>query len=87
MFEQWLVDELKGSHFEDSQKARQLEILSYRLGLFGQAVHTLEDSAARFGITRERVRQIESYYINRFGRYKLAHRHRRIKRDFYFDAE
>ncbi len=39
---------------------REQKILSLRFGLKGGSSHTLRDTAKHFGITRERVRQIES---------------------------
>lgn len=39
---------------------RELDILASRLGLFNQEQQTLEEIAPRLGISRERVRQIES---------------------------
>ncbi|MDZ4200515.1 MAG: sigma-70 family RNA polymerase sigma factor, partial [Kiritimatiellia bacterium] len=39
---------------------REREILKYRYGLEGQEVETLDDVGKRFGITRERVRQIQN---------------------------
>ena len=39
---------------------REQKILSLRFGLKDGISHTLRDTAKHFGITRERVRQIES---------------------------
>lgn len=39
---------------------RERKILVLRFGLEGQNVHTLEEVAQEFGITRERIRQIEA---------------------------
>ncbi len=39
---------------------REREILKHRFGLQGASVETLEDVGKRFGITRERVRQIQN---------------------------
>ena len=39
---------------------RERKILSLRFGLKDGVTHTLRDTAKHFGITRERVRQIES---------------------------
>jgi RNA polymerase primary sigma factor len=39
---------------------REREILKHRFGLQGAQVETLEDVGKRFGITRERVRQIQN---------------------------
>jgi RNA polymerase primary sigma factor len=39
--------------------AREREVITMRFGLNDGEVHTLEDIGKRFGVTRERVRQIE----------------------------
>lgn len=39
---------------------REREILKYRFGLGGAPIETLEDVGKRFGITRERVRQLQN---------------------------
>ena len=38
---------------------RERKILDYRFGLTDNTTHTLEETGKVFGITRERVRQIE----------------------------
>jgi RNA polymerase sigma factor (sigma-70 family) len=38
---------------------RERDILTLRYGLDGEEPRTLEDVGARFGLTRERIRQIE----------------------------
>lgn len=48
--------------------ARDAEILRIRYGLEDGVFHTLEETGARFGVTRERIRQIESKALG-----KLAH--------------
>ena len=47
---------------------REAEIIRLRFGLAGNESRTLEEVGRRFGITRERVRQIEAAALN-----KLAH--------------
>jgi RNA polymerase primary sigma factor len=60
---QQLVDELFKSERIDKMLSyvdeREREILMLRFGLRGGEKHTLEEVAKSFGITRERVRQIE----------------------------
>ena len=45
---------------KDKMSPRERKILSLRFGLKGGLPHTLRETAKHFGITRERVRQIES---------------------------
>lgn len=47
---------------------REAMVLSMRYGLRGYEVHTLDDTGKRFGLTRERIRQIESKAIDRLRR-------------------
>jgi RNA polymerase primary sigma factor len=44
---------------------REREILRYRYGLVDRQQHTLRDVARRFGISRERVRQIEDQALRK----------------------
>jgi RNA polymerase primary sigma factor len=44
----------------EKMNKREKKILSLRFGLKDGVPHTLRDTAKHFGITRERVRQIES---------------------------
>ncbi len=44
----------------DSLKEREREVLIMRFGLEDGQTHTLEEVGQRFGVTRERIRQIES---------------------------
>jgi RNA polymerase primary sigma factor len=44
---------------------RERTILELRYGLGGERAHTLEEVGRRFGVTRERVRQIETRTLRR----------------------
>jgi len=49
--------------------ARERKILSLRFGLKDGVKHTLRETASNFGITRERVRQIESVAMRKLREY------------------
>jgi RNA polymerase primary sigma factor len=49
----------------NSLTQREAEILALRYGLIDGHAHTLEDVGTRFGLTRERIRQIESRALRR----------------------
>ena len=38
---------------------REIKILEYRFGLGNGATHTLEETGKLFGVTRQRIKQIE----------------------------
>jgi RNA polymerase primary sigma factor len=44
---------------------REATILRYRFGLDGGPERTLEDVGAKFGVTRERVRQIQNLALKK----------------------
>ena len=44
----------------ESLTERERDVVILRYGLFGEEAHTLEEVGAIFGVTRERIRQIES---------------------------
>ncbi len=46
-------------------ETREATILRYRFGLDGGSEKTLEEVGARFGVTRERVRQIQNIALNK----------------------
>ena len=54
------LDELMGHLTE-----REANILRYRYGLMDSSAHTLEETGRRFGLTRERIRQIEKDAMRR----------------------
>ena len=58
---------------------RAAEILRRRVGLMDGHPHTLEEVAEEFGITRERVRQIENRYLRKH----IRPVRRKMIRDFY----
>ena len=43
---------------------REVAILKFRFGMTDNQTHTLEETGKLFGITRERVRQIENKVFN-----------------------
>jgi RNA polymerase primary sigma factor len=51
---------------------RARDILGQRFGLDGKARDTLRELGEKYGITRERVRQIEATALDRLSRGKLA---------------
>jgi RNA polymerase primary sigma factor len=53
-----------------------------RFGLDGDQPQTLEEVGRRFGVTRERIRQIESKTLA-----KLRHPHRRQKLEDYLRSD
>ncbi len=53
----------------DRMNDREKKILDLRFGLTGGNTHTLGEAAKFFGITRERVRQIESAALEKLRTY------------------
>ena len=63
----------------DTLTEREADVLRMRFGMFDGRTHTLEEVGQQFGVTRERIRQIENKAIR-----KLRHPSRAKKiRDFY----
>jgi RNA polymerase primary sigma factor len=66
----------------DELSDREQEVVRMRFGLDGDPPQTLEEVGRRFGVTRERIRQIESKTLA-----KLRHPHRRQKLEDYLNAD
>jgi RNA polymerase primary sigma factor len=60
---------------------REARILRLRFGLSGGHAHTLNEIGEKLGITRERVRQIETQARNRIRRYGLQDQLREYLQD------
>ncbi len=56
----------------DSLPARDRKVLELRFGLKGERPRTLEEVGERFGVTRERIRQVEAKTLNRLKHYRDA---------------
>lgn len=57
----------------DTLNAREQEILKLRFGLSGDEERTLEEIGAHFGLTRERIRQIQERALHKL-RYRIEQR-------------
>ncbi len=57
---------------------REVKLVMYRFGLFGNTTHTLEKIGEQMGITRERVRQLEKAAIGKMKKFM-------VKRERKFD--
>ena len=66
----------------DELTDREKEVVRLRFGLDGDQPQTLEEVGRQFGVTRERIRQIESKTLA-----KLRHPHRRQKLEDYLKAD
>jgi len=56
----------------DSLSHRERKVLELRFGLKGEGPRTLEEVGERFGVTRERIRQVEAKTLNRLRAYRDA---------------
>jgi RNA polymerase primary sigma factor len=56
----------------DSLPTRDRKVLELRFGLKGERPRTLEEVGERFGVTRERIRQVEAKTLNRLKNYRGA---------------
>jgi RNA polymerase primary sigma factor len=56
----------------DSLPARDRKVLELRFGLKGERPRTLEEVGERFGVTRERIRQVEAKTLNRLKNFRDA---------------
>jgi RNA polymerase primary sigma factor len=63
----------------ESLSERDRKVLELRYGLKGERPRTLEEVGDRFGVTRERIRQIESKTLNRLKNYRAAQRLRDVE--------
>ena len=81
MFDQIIYSELRSltSDAINTLKDREREVLEYRFGFFDNDPLTLEQVGSIYGVTRERIRQIEAKAIK-----KMRHPSRsRVLKDFY----
>jgi RNA polymerase primary sigma factor len=56
----------------DTLPHRERKVLELRFGLKGEHPLTLEEVGERFGVTRERIRQVEAKTLSRLKNYRDA---------------
>jgi RNA polymerase primary sigma factor len=56
----------------DTLSERERKVIELRFGLRGEQPRTLEEVGERFGVTRERIRQVEAKTLNRLKNYRDA---------------
>lgn len=76
--EQFLKDNI--DEVLEALSSREAQVLRMRFGLSGERAMTLEEVGSRFGVTRERIRQIEAKALR-----KLKHPSRRKKLQDFLD--
>ena len=59
----------------DYLRAREIDIIKFRFGLIDGEPHTLDDCANRYGVTRERARQIEAKAFRRMRSRRCVYNH------------
>ena len=59
----------------DYLRAREIDIIKFRFGLIDGEPHTLDDCANRYGVTRERARQIEAKALRRMRSRRCVYKH------------
>lgn len=62
-------DQIKVFYKEVSLTEREQKIIEYRFGLTDGVAHTLEETGKLYGVTRERIRQIETKAIEKIKEY------------------
>jgi RNA polymerase primary sigma factor len=60
-----LIQDFKDNLDSISLCERDRMVLAYRYGLYDNTLHTLEETAKIFNLTRERIRQIENLGISK----------------------
>ena len=59
-----LVKQLKENINNIPLRDRERKIVEYRFGLTDNTTHTLQETGKLFGVTRERIRQIEAKVLD-----------------------
>lgn len=75
--EEAAIYELMKGHVEEflsTLPPREQKILRMRFGLESGRSHTLEEVGQEFGVTRERIRQIEAKALKKLEKHELAHK-------------
>ena len=61
--------------------SREQKVLTMRFGSDGGVLRTLEETGKEFGVTRERIRQIEAKALERIRKYKKIKNGRHNKKN------